>query len=187
VVSNVDVAVAAVLVSVILGALGARRAAYERVIRALDLLSEGDVAKARHRLGSLVFAFDAELGEGRLLLLPKDENDGRIEDLFTILSAATRLDAIRLSLGPRWPRREAKSPVQRPIPGARGPHRLLVESASNWVHFWVRPAVVDGRPMVQLEAIAHGLAASLDSDDMSALTRLKEAWPAKLKEDSQPS
>ena len=174
--TSVDVSIAAVLVTAILGALVARRAAYDRVLAALDLVGQGEAAKARHRLGTLTFRYHAEFAVGARFPLDEIDNDQLIEDVFTILSTAIRLDAVRRSIGPRWSFGAADNHLRQPLPGARGPHRLLVDSAWNWVDYWVRPAPSGDSETTLLAAIATSLGAELDDDDDRSLDHLRRAW-----------
>lgn len=174
--TSIDVSIAAVFVTAILGALVARRAAYDRVLAALDLIGQGDAAKARHRLGTLTFRYHSELAAGARFPLDEDVCEQRIEDVFTILSTAIRLDAVRRSVGPRWPFGDTDSHLRKPLPGARGPHLLLVDSARNWVDYWVRPVSSAGFELTLLAAIATGLGAELDDDDDRSLDHLRQAW-----------
>ena len=169
--NNLDVAVAALAVSAILGTLTARRAAYDRVIRALDLISDGDIAKARHRIGALFYEHREEIKSGQALGLPSDEVSDCIEDVFTLLWAARRLNAIRVSLGPRWP----GSPTTRPMPGVKGPALLLEASARSWIAFWVEP-LSDVHRTGRLHALAKSLGAHIDDDDLEPLTELAATW-----------
>lgn len=174
--TSIDVSIAAVFVTAILGALVARRAAYDRVLAAIDLIGQGDAAKARHRLGTLTFRYHAEFLAGARFPLDEADIDQRIEDVFTILSTAIRLDAVRRSVGPRWPVGTANNHLRQPLLGARGPHRLLVDSARNWVDYWVRPVPSSGSETTLLAAIATGLGAELDDDDARSLDHLRRAW-----------
>lgn len=76
-----------VVVSAILGALAARRASYERDLDALDLIGSDLVARARHRVGSVVFDYRRDLTSGNLLNLSAVERSEHIADVFTILWA----------------------------------------------------------------------------------------------------
>ena len=58
------------------------------------------------------------------------------------------------------------------------PHNLLEESVGNWVKYWTQPepkARGDNR-VSRIDAVARCLRATIDEDDMTSLTRLKESW-----------
>lgn len=175
-VNNVDVAVAAVFVSAVLGVLAARRAAYERVIEALDLIGGEVVARARHRVGTIAFDHADELSQGSCVSLSVQDRSARIEDVFTILWAATRLNAVRRSLGPRWPRRGAAGVTRQPILGARGPHRLLVDSSGDWMRYWLKQTAWGAEQLPLIRAVAKAIDATLDEDDTVTLRELQRAW-----------
>jgi hypothetical protein len=86
--TSVEVSAVAVAVTVVFGVITSRRSAYERVMQTLAFLSEGPAAKARHRLGG--FYYDRAL--------VASERSERIEDFFTVLWAARRIDAVRQSM-----------------------------------------------------------------------------------------
>ena len=95
---TVSISVIALLVGAAFSALAARRAAYERVMQALDFVSDGTVAKARHHLGALVYDYPVELATGDRILTDSSEvRSARVEDLFTIL----------------WPPGDSKRPADR--------------------------------------------------------------------------
>jgi hypothetical protein len=175
-VNNLDVAIGAVVVTVVLGLLNARRAAYDRVIRALDLVSEGEVAKARHRVGAVLYDYPNELAARVALPLMAEDHSSRIEDLFTILWAATRLNAVRRSIGPRIPGHRSTGFTRTPIWGARGPHKLLEQSAAGWVRFWMLRTRSGEADIPLIVAIAHTLGVQLDDDDTSGLKDLYVSW-----------
>ena len=158
--TSVDLSIAALLVTVIFSSVAARRAAYDRVLGAVDLIGHAEAGQARHQLGTLTFAYASDMESGRSFEMSEVDRDHRIADLFTILTVAIRLNAVRSSLGPL----------------ARGPQRLLVESAGNWVEFWVRQVTSGTATTTQLRAIADGLGAQLDDADQRALHKLRDAW-----------
>lgn len=155
----------ALLVGTVFSALAARRAGYERVMKALDFVSEGTVAKARHRLGAVVYQYADELASGGLISsadLDAEVRSSRVEDLFTILWAARRVEATRRSLGSEW--------------AARGPHRLLRDSVAKWVQWWVEEEP-DAGDRMRIEAVATWLDATVDrDDDLDGLITLRDAW-----------
>jgi hypothetical protein len=155
--------VAALLIGAMFSALATRRAAYERVMRAVDLVSDGSVASARHKLGALVYDYPEEITSGTPILVDdKDVRSQRVADLFTILWAARRLEATRRSLGPER------------VVG--GPHRLLRDSVASWVEWWVAP---DKNGRVRVRAVAECLEASVsEEDDLNGLTTLHRRWRA---------
>src|SRR4051812_44361881 len=96
---SIVIAAATIVLSTVLAALAARRAAYERVTSAVTFVSEGSVALARHEIGALMYdEYRDDFLNGRRVLERPDEagiRGRRIEDLFTVLWAATRLNAVR--------------------------------------------------------------------------------------------
>jgi hypothetical protein len=88
-------------VTAVLGALTARKDAYERSIRAVDMISDGRLAHARHCVGSLVYDYAEHLMSGQRFPLTLEQTEARIEDVFTLLWGATRLNAVRRSIGLR--------------------------------------------------------------------------------------
>lgn len=153
----------ALAVGAVFSALAARRAAYERVMSALDFISDGSVARARHRIGALVYDCQDQLAAGEAIDFPiPEERSARIEDLFTVLWAARRIEATRRSLGSERVN--------------RGPHRLLEQSVRGWVVWWVQePEGADG--FMRIEQLGRCLDATLDrSDDLDGLLTLRDAW-----------
>ena len=170
------VAVAAIVVSASLAALNARRAAYERVMDALDYVSQGAVAAARHKLGTVVYDHNDDVLHRRLISYPPQERSDRIENLFSVLWAATRLDAVRVSLGRR-------------SFGSFGPHYLLEQSLSSWVKYWMQPEP-DARGKNRISriiAVAECLGARLDVDDMRSLNGREQNWPDAHKSGGLPA
>jgi hypothetical protein len=165
---SIVIAVATVLLSTVLAALSARRAAYDRVTEAVAFVSEGSVASARHEIGALMYdEFRDDFLNGRPVLQgPGDRatRSTRIDDLFSILWAATRLNAVRESLGPTWL--------------APGPHRLLRRSLAPWVRYWVRPdpEMAPDAVRTRVNAVAVSLGARLDEDDLVGLRELERHW-----------
>lgn len=109
------VGVATVFATIVFGYFTALRAQYERVIDVLDHVSSAEVAGARHRLGLMLH-----------LREPVDDPAERTRDLFTVLWAFGRIDAVRQTL-PAWQ-----------VLGGRltGPHTLLNRSMTSWVRYW---------------------------------------------------
>lgn len=164
--SALAVPVVGLIVTITLAVVSARRAAYDRAIGALDLISQGEAARARHRAGTLVFKFKLQIRDGLSFQLDTVEENNRVEDLFTILWATRRLDAVRRSLVPR-------NLVSRTA--FAGPHDLLQESACDWIRYWVRPSAGAGSPLL-IEAVATGIGAELDEDDLRPIMNLADAW-----------
>lgn len=162
--------------TIVLSVTSAKRAAYDRAIGALEFLSEGEPAKARHRVGSLVFRFKREILDGTEFVMDEQEINDRIEDIFTILWATRRLNAVRHSLVPRRVLGLSTSSRLRPMWGFEGPHNLLRDSAGDWISYWTR--TVRGRPgLTLIDAVTRGLGATLDLSDKSPITELAAAWP----------
>lgn len=160
---TVAISAIALLVGAAFSALAARRAAYERVMKVLDFVSEGTVARARHYVGAVVYDYPKQLAAGeRIPFSNAEERSARVEDLFTILWAARRIEATRRSLGPEW--------------GHRGPHRLLRDSVEKWVDWWIDiPPETDGR--MRIEQVGLCLGATLDrADDLDGLITLRANW-----------
>lgn len=160
---TLSISLIALLVGAAFSALAARRAAYERVMRVLDFVSEGAAARARHCVGALVFDYPEQLASGeRIPFSTTGERSARIEDLFAILWAARRIEATRRSLGWEW--------------AHRGPHELLKESVEKWVEWWVHvPPGTDGK--MRIEQVGLCLDASLDrADDLDGLLTLRDKW-----------
>lgn len=160
--TTLAVTIAAVVVTAVFGGLTARRAAFDRVMNALDFISEGPVARARHRLGTILYEHSEEVLRGALLSGTDEERSERIEDLFIVLWAATRLEAVRRSLGHRR--------------AAAGPHGLLEESTSNWVKYWMEPYQLNSRVSTRIDAVAQTIDATMDDDDTRAMTALYNRW-----------
>lgn len=132
-------------------------------MQALDFVSDGTVAKARHYLGALVYEYPDQLATGdRILTDSSEARSARVEDLFTILWAARRLEATRRSLGSAW--------------ANRGPHKLLRDSVEKWVQWWVEdlPGTDDS---MRIERVAICLEATIDrGDDLDGLITLRDRW-----------
>lgn len=119
------VSVGAVLATAVFGSLAARRAQFDRVIDVIGFASGGEVAGARHRIGNVRY------GTGAVV------HDQAVEDLFTLLWAFTRIDAVR-----------------RTLPSiSKGPRALLRECVQPWAFDWytndldlVRERIDAGRP-----------------------------------------
>ncbi len=139
------------ILSVTIGVVTARRAAYDRVMRTLDSISEGPVAKARHRIGGVWFAGEVP-----------EQQDGwdPVEDLFTVLWAARRIDAVRQSL--RW------------TSWIGGPKRLLRTSTTAWVEWWWQPDPAGVRRLHEVVQYISG--AEVDPVDTEPVERLYKAW-----------
>lgn len=114
----VVVSVAAVAATVLFGYLTALRAQYDRVLNVIDYVSSVQVAEAQHRLGLVIH------GGGEV---PAYEIPDRVADLFVLLWAFERVEAVRKTL-PRS-RRAIATPLD-------GPHRLLRETVGPWVAYW---------------------------------------------------
>ncbi len=115
---GVFISIAAVLVSIVVAVTSALRAQYERVINVVDYISSDEVRKARHRLGLIIHRCQAPATD--------EERDARVDDLFVVLWAFQRVDA-----------------VQRSLPGVyarwffqRGPNALLETTVRPWVQYW---------------------------------------------------
>lgn len=162
---TVSISLIALLVGASFSVLAARRAAYERVMQALDFVSDGTVAKARHHLGALVYEYPDQLVAGDEILTSRSDSDhrsARIEDLFTILWAARRLEATRRSLGATW--------------AHRGPCELLRDSVAKWVQWWVEELPGSDDTM-RIERVAICLQATVDrGDDLDGLITLRDTW-----------
>jgi len=146
---SIGAAALTTVLTAVVGIVTARRAAYDRVMKTLDFVSEGPVAKARHRIGGLWCE-------------PNKAADGwdPIEELFTILWAARRIDAVRQSL--KW------------TSWAGGPKRLLRTSTRDWVDWWWQP-IPDGTHRIC--AVADMIpAAQVDAVDTTPMAALYEAW-----------
>lgn len=107
----------AVFVTALFGFFTARRSQYDRVLNVIDHISSSEVAAARHNLGTIIYD-------------PSDPvvmTNARTQDLFTVLWAFNRINAVRLTL-PCW--RTSR------LLKIDGPHRLLKQSTSSWVSFW---------------------------------------------------
>lgn len=157
------ISVIALAVGAVFSALAARRAAYERVMRAVDFVSDGTVAKARHRVGALVYEYPDQLASGECIPFESaEERSARIEDLFTVLWAARRIEATRRSLGYEW--------------AHRGPHELLRDSVKKWVDWWVQVPLGTNNRM-RIEQVGLCLEATLDrADDLDGLITLRDRW-----------
>lgn len=160
---TLSISVIALAVGAVFSALAARRAAYERVMRAVDFVSDGTVAKARHRVGALVYEYPDQLASGeRISCGSTEERSACIEDLFTILWAARRIEATRRSLGYEW--------------AHRGPHELLRDSVKKWVDWWVQVPLGTSDRM-RIEQVGLCLEATLDrADDLDGLITLRDRW-----------
>lgn len=108
---------AAVLVSVVFGYFSAKRSQYERVLNVIDHISSSVVAQSRHELGTIIHNPEHNI----------EDPNARIQDLFIILWAFNRINAVRLTL-----------PSSRVIKTLRidGPTQLLEDSTSDWVKLW---------------------------------------------------
>lgn len=108
---------AAVLVSVVFGYFSAKRSQYERVLNVIDHIRSSEVAQSRHELGTILHnpANDIE------------QPNARIQDLFIILWAFNRINAVRPTL-----------PSSRVVRILRmdGPSQLLEDSTRDWVKLW---------------------------------------------------
>lgn len=116
--TSVFIGIAAVLVSIVVAVTSALRAQYERVINVVDYISSDEVRKARHQMGLIIHRSQAPATDV--------ERDARVDDLFVVLWAFQRVDA-----------------VQRSLPGvyARwffqcGPNALLKTTVRPWVLYW---------------------------------------------------
>ncbi len=147
---SVIISAAAVLVSATLGLSSALRAQYDRVINVLDYISSEQVAQARHEMGLIIHSEHMPKSER----MPKTAyvKGQRISDLFVILWAFQRVNAVRLSLPPnlRW---------------LRGPHALLRANVEPWVWYWD----------AHLKDTAEGLGADIKGSDVG-LKELAKAW-----------
>lgn len=112
---TVVVSIATVLVSIVFGFFTALRAQYERVLNVIDYISSDEVAKARHQLGLSIHNNQ----------LPMQDRPERVRDLFTILWAFGRINAVRRTL-PTWTR----------FVGGHGPHKLLKQNTQPWIEYW---------------------------------------------------
>lgn len=143
-----EVSAVAVAVTVLFGFITSRRSAYERVMQTLAFLSEGPAAKARHRLGGFFYN----------PVIAHDERSDRIEDLFTVLWAARRIDAFRQSM---WM-------------AVGGPRKLLKESVQDWVEWWAEP---DTEGKTRIDDVGHALGeVRWDATDTKSLYRLYARW-----------
>lgn len=115
--ASITVSAAALVVSIIVGLSSALRSQYDRMINVLDYISSDQVAQARHQLGLIIHS--------RRVLSVGHETDQRVADLFVILWAFQRVNAVRRSLP--W--------IQRWLP-LPSPHTLLRKSVEPWVQYW---------------------------------------------------
>jgi hypothetical protein len=113
----VVVSVAAFAATVVFGCLAALRAQYDRVLNVIDFISSVQVTQARHRIGLIIH---------RGVVSEREVQD-RIADLFVILWAYERVEAVRRTL-PR-----SGLMIAGPL---GGPHRLLRESIGPGVDYW---------------------------------------------------
>ena len=114
---SVTVSAAAVVVSATVGLSSALRAQYDRVLNVLDYISGDQVAQARHQLGMIIHS-------GQMPKTAHDTNR-RVADLFVVLWAFQRVNAVRRSL-------------PRKLPWLHGPHTLLRTNVRPWVEYWTR-------------------------------------------------
>jgi hypothetical protein len=114
---TVVVSITAVAATVLFGYLAALRTQYDRVLNVIDYISSAQVTEAQHRLGLVIH------GGG----VPAREIPDRVADLFVLLWAFERVEAVRKTL-PRS-RRAIATPLD-------GPHRLLRETVGPWVGYW---------------------------------------------------
>jgi hypothetical protein len=143
-VASITLGAAAALVSVVVAVSSALRAQYDRVLGVLDYLSSADVAQARHRLGLRIHRHSTSDDE--------EEVAARLADLFTVLWALGRVDAVRGSLPPAsWL--------------LHGPHELLRSSVRPWVTYWDR----------HIDKIATDLGADIE-ESRQGLNNLTDAW-----------
>jgi len=132
----------------------ARRAAYERVLKALDYVTSSQAATARHTFGTTAIALESpdglSVGDERLT----------VEQLFALLWVARQVYAVWRSLGPEVP--------------WRGPHQLLKDSLADWLRYMVDAP--SDESVSRLERVAAAIGARLDETDRLPVTRLAKEW-----------
>jgi hypothetical protein len=148
---SVIVSISAVVVTFALGWFAALRSQYERVLDVLHHISSDGVARARHNLGLIVH--DSQSRQQANVTSQPD----RVNDLFVVLWAFGRIDAVRQTL-PRW---------NLPAFLGGGPLVLLKSSTRVWVTYWHD----------HLGAVVYALGPDIDirgSDE--GFRRLEMAW-----------
>lgn len=133
------------MVTAVFGCLAARRAQFDRVVDVVGFVSGGEVARARHRIGNVRY------GAG-----PIDHNQA-VEDLFTLLWAFTRIDAVRRTLPPV----------------SKAPRALLRECVQPWASDWYTNDVAAVRDRIDASRPA-GMAKLDITWSMNALRALSD-------------
>lgn len=141
----------AAVVTVIFGWLTALRAQYDRVLNVVDFIGSDAVANARHELGTIIEA------PARHQALTADQQSIRTKDLFIILWAIGRIEAVRQTLS------------SRPERLVGGPHKLLRASTEKWVEYW--SGHLDESFLKEL-----GLAEGSIKDSAAGLDALRKEW-----------
>ena len=119
---SVVVAVVGVAASTTFGILTALRAQYDRVLDVLSYISSEEVANARHALGQVIH------GSGNIEQLDPEKKVALTHELFVVLWAFGRLDAVRRSL----PGHRIRGF------GLSGPENLLRDTSEDWVDYWAK-------------------------------------------------
>lgn len=122
-----------------------RRANYERAEQLLDYATTGDVAGARHTLGSQEWVRNRTEPSGA----PQPAGDALIQALFRVAWAVDRVYAVRKTV-------------------RLGPRRLIDEVLGEWVQWWGKAD--DGRGCRYGFVAAH--LAALDPEEHAHLARL---------------
>ena len=147
------ISVITALAGIVFGILVARRAAYERVLKALDYVVATAAASARHRFGSRALLLEYDT--------PEDEDQAlTVEQLFLLLWAARQVYAVWRSLGPKVL--------------SRGPRTLLEDSLRDWVLYMT--AVAPQTAKTRLDRVAESIGALLDDNDRLPVTLLANEW-----------
>lgn len=116
--------VAAMVISAVVAYATARRSAYDRVTALIADLTTGEVAQARHVMGTMAQTKNGDLDSRLAVALPDTKEDDRLNEarrhLFLVLWAIDRVHAQALSFC--FP--------------ASGPEKLMIRTLGYWIEWW---------------------------------------------------